>query len=209
MPRHADPFERRRRVAGALLRVVAAEGLEAASLPRVARELNASTGLVQAYFRSKDELLLFAAGHLGELMRARVAAALHGTTSADIRERLLRAMSVVAGAHDDGSAEGRVWLAFLARAPFHPALRDMHVAGAEEIREHCLRAFEAARRLGQVPGDTDPQTQALALAAFADGLALQRAVEPEKFTDARVRELLRDHLDRIFAAGDGRTEGPP
>ena len=80
-------MERRRQVADALLRVVAAEGFEAASIPRIARELGASTGLVQAYFRSKDELLLFAAHQLGDRLRARVEAALARVESRDPFDR--------------------------------------------------------------------------------------------------------------------------
>ncbi|WP_020579555.1 TetR/AcrR family transcriptional regulator [Actinopolymorpha alba] len=208
MPRHADPVQRRQQVAEALLHVVEAEGLEAASIPRVARELNASTGLVQTYFRSKDELLLFAAQHLGDLLRARVATALHAAAETDIKERLLRAMGVIAGADAERAAEGRIWLAFLARAASHPALRQVHVAGAEEIREHCRHAFEAARQLGQIADTLDPRAEARALAAFADGLAVQRAVEPETITDQQVHDLLGRYLSRIFA-GENNRQGRP
>lgn len=179
--------------------------MEAASIPRIARELNASTGLVQTYFRSKDELLLFAAQHLGDLLRARVATALEATPDADIKERLLRAMSAVAGTGDERATEGGIWLSFLARAAFHPGLRDIHSAGAAEIRGHCRYAFEVAQRLGQIPGSADPEAEAFALAAFADGLAVQRAVEPGLFTDEQVRDLLRGYLDRVFTTGGGRA----
>ncbi|WP_344452113.1 TetR/AcrR family transcriptional regulator [Actinocorallia aurantiaca] len=201
MPRHADPVQRRRQVAEALFRVVEAEGLEAASIPRIARELGASTGLVQTYFRSKDELLLFAVAHQGDLLRARVAAALAETAAAGLKDRLLRAMCVVAGAGGESTAEGRIWLAFLARAACHPELRLVHVAGAREIREHCRSTLVAARSEGLVPAGLDVDAEARALAVLADGLAVQRAVEPEVFTVRVVHDLLRAHLDRIFVHG--------
>jgi len=202
MPRYADPVERRRQVADALLRVVAAEGFEAASIPRIARELGASTGLVQAYFRSKDELLLFAAEQLADRLRSRVEAALaHGD---GVKERLLYGMSVIGGADEEYPTEGRVWLAFLARATVHPRLREVHAAGEREIRERCRLAFEIARDLGEVPGDIDPEAEARSLTAFADGLALQRAVEPDVITGDEVRARLRHYLDRVFT-GPGTT----
>ncbi|MEQ0564737.1 TetR/AcrR family transcriptional regulator [Amycolatopsis sp. NEAU-NG30] len=205
MPRHADPVQRRREVAQALLRVVGAEGLDAASIPRVARELGATAGLVQTYFRSKDELLLFAFGHLGELVNERVAAALGDSTGEDIGERLFRGMSVLAGADEsEQDGEGRIWLAFLARAVVHPALREAHVAGVREVRDRCRQAFELARSRGQVDRDLEPHTAALELAAFADGVALQRVLEPEVVTRHVARRLLRDHLARIF-----RNPGTP
>jgi Transcriptional regulator len=198
-------MERRRQVADALLRVVAAEGFEAASIPRIARELGASTGLVQAYFRSKDELLLFAAHQLGDRLRARVEAAL-ARGGDGIKERLLHGMSVIGGADEEYPVEGRVWLAFLARAAVHPTLREVHAEGEREIRERCRLAFEAARDRGELPGDIDPEAEARSLTAFADGLAMQRAVEPDVITGDEVRARLRHYLDRVFgystAAGE-------
>ncbi|GAA2382577.1 TetR/AcrR family transcriptional regulator [Streptomyces glaucosporus] len=185
-------------MAGALLRVVEAEGLEAASIPRIARELGATTGLVQTYFRSKDELLLFAVRHLGELTNARIAAVLEDHRRAGLKEQLLLALGVLTGADEGTGSEARIWLAFLARAAFHPALRELHAAGAREIRDRCRETLAHARRLGLLPPDRDVEAEALALAAFADGLAVQRAVEPELMSAERVRDLLRRYLDRLI-----------
>jgi AcrR family transcriptional regulator len=199
MPRHADPEQRRRQVAEALLRVVEAEGLDAASIPRIARELGATTGLVQAYFRSKDELLLFAVRHLRELVYARVAAALSASAEDDVREQLFCGMTVLAsGDESEQDSEGRIWLAFLARAVYHPALRSLHVEGAAEIRSRCQYAFELARQRGLVGASVSPAAEAASLQAFADGIALQRALEPELVTKAVARRMLRAYLDRIF-----------
>ena len=55
-----DHDQRRRQVANALIRVIARERLTAASTRQVAAEARVSAGLVQRYFRTKDELLRFA-----------------------------------------------------------------------------------------------------------------------------------------------------
>ncbi|MFI6013464.1 TetR/AcrR family transcriptional regulator [Streptomyces sp. NPDC051243] len=191
-------MERRRQVAQALLRVVESEGLEAASIPRIARELGATTGLVQTYFRTKDELLIFAARYLGEVMNARVAAALAACDPKDIRQRLLISLSVLTGADESSPAEARIWLAFLARAAFHPALREVHVAGSREIRDRCRDSLRLARRLDLLSAGLDDQDEAVALLAFTDGLTLQRAVEPELMSADRVRHALSHYLDRLF-----------
>ena len=196
MPRHADPVQRRREVATALLAVVSAEGLEAASIPRVARELGATTGLVQTYFRSKDELLRFAATHLGDLVRERVAAA---AATGTMRERLLAGLSVLASAHEaEDDSEGRAWLAFLARAAVNPDLHEVHVAGAEEIRTRLAAGLAVAKEQGEVRADLDVDLAAAALAALVDGLAVQRALEPARFTRQLVRRLLDDYLGQFF-----------
>ncbi|MGI8457763.1 MAG: TetR/AcrR family transcriptional regulator [Propionibacteriaceae bacterium] len=80
--RTAGHEQRRRQVADALLRVVSSEGLDAASIPRVAREAWVSTGLVQRYFATKDDLLGFAFDHLGRLVGDRIDAARAGVDPA-------------------------------------------------------------------------------------------------------------------------------
>ncbi|MGI5171001.1 TetR family transcriptional regulator C-terminal domain-containing protein [Spirillospora sp. CA-253888] len=86
----------------------------------------------------------------------------------------------------------------------------MHAAGAEEIRHHCRLALEAAQRCGQVARALDPRAEARALAAFADGLAVQRAVEPELITDrqVQVRRIGNQagHEESPIALGDHKTD---
>ncbi|MGW6442354.1 TetR/AcrR family transcriptional regulator [Lentzea sp. NPDC055074] len=187
MPKHADPVERRRQVAAALYRVVDAEGLDAASLPRIARELNATTGLLQKYFRSKDELLLFAQDQLVEELTAAVQSALGQEGS--LQERLHNALCVIALV-DDG-ARARVWLAFTARAAANPVLLQRHVEGAREIRELCRHVLEAAGLDGG---------EAVGLAALVDGVTAQRALEPEVMTGEVAAGVIGRHLERLWGS---------
>lgn len=163
--------------------------------------------MVQTYFASKDELLAFAVDYLGELVRARVTDAVQTAGEEDLCERLVRGMSVLASADErEQDVEARVWLAFLARAAIHDRLRALHVAGAQEIRDRCEHTFLAARDQGQLTTEVDPRAAAIALAAFADGLAVHRALEPELITKDRARRLLRDYLRRLFADQRARRE---
>ncbi|WP_435736872.1 TetR family transcriptional regulator [Cellulosimicrobium sp. PMB13] len=58
MPRLVDHDERRRQITGAARRVVARDGLEAATFQAVAAEAGVSVRLVQYYFGNKEGLLL-------------------------------------------------------------------------------------------------------------------------------------------------------
>lgn len=185
MPKHADPVERRRQVVAALYRVVDAEGLDAASLPRIARELNATTGLLQKYFRSKDELLLFAQDQLVEELTARVREVLG--QEGRLQDRLHAALCAIALLDDP--ARARVWLAFAARAAANPVLLARHVEGAREIRDLCRHVLEAAERDGG---------EAVALAALVDGVTAQRALEPDVMTAEVARQVIAGHLARIW-----------
>ncbi|WP_093602871.1 TetR/AcrR family transcriptional regulator [Lentzea waywayandensis] len=188
MPKRADPVERRRQVVAALYRVVDAEGLDAASLPRIARELNATTGLLQKYFRSKDELLLFAQDQLVEELTARVQAVL--SQEGSLQDRLREALCAIALVDD--AARARVWLAFAARAAANPVLLQRHVEGARQIRDLCRHVLEAAGLDGG---------EAVGLAALVDGVTAQRALEPDVMTEEVAGRVIARHLERLW----GRT----
>ena len=57
MPRRVDHQLRRKQLADAVMRLAATEGLEEVSLRHVAAEAGVSTGMVQHYFRTKDEMM--------------------------------------------------------------------------------------------------------------------------------------------------------
>ena len=169
----------------ALYRVVDAEGLDAASLPRIARELNATTGLLQKYFRSKDELLLFAQDQLVEELTASVTAVLN--QEGRLQDRLHKALCAIALIDD--AARARVWLAFAARAVANPRLHARHVEGAREIRDLCRQVLEAAGLDGG---------EAVGLAALVDGVTAQRALEPEVMTAEVAQRVIARHLERLW-----------
>ncbi|WP_434444429.1 TetR/AcrR family transcriptional regulator [Lentzea sp. E54] len=187
MPKRADPAERRQQVVAALYRVVDAEGLDAASLPRIAKELNATTGLLQKYFRSKDELLLFAQDQLTVELTASVREVLGQEGS--LQGRLHKALCAIALVGD--AARARVWLAFAARAAANPVLLQRHVEGAREIRDLCRHVLDAAGLDGgEVAG----------LAALVDGVTAQRALEPDVMTEEVAERVIARHLERLWGS---------
>lgn len=76
MPKKVDHQERRTLIADALMRVAADQGLEAVSLRHVAAEAGVSAGMVQHYFRTKDEMMAFAMAVVRERGQIRVTEAL-------------------------------------------------------------------------------------------------------------------------------------
>ncbi|USX54143.1 TetR/AcrR family transcriptional regulator [Lentzea sp. HUAS12] len=187
MPKHADPVERRQQVVAALYRVVDAEGLDAASLPRIARELDATTGLLQKYFRSKDELLLFAQDQLVEELTASVQEVLN--QEGGLQDQLREALCAIALVGDP--ARARVWLAFAARAAANPVLLERHKQGAQVVRDLCRHVLEAAGVDGE---------EAVGLAALVDGVTAQRALEPEEMTEEVAERVIARHLERLWGS---------
>lgn len=195
MPKQVDHEARRQRIADAVCRVAARQGLEGASLRRVAAEAGVSMGQVQHYFTTKDEMLLFAFRTLGARIERRLGAAAEPLDRPPSTRALLRTLlTMMVAADDEGRAEAPLWVAFLARAVVEPSL-------AEPLRDDALVAFaaerlRAAQEAGEVAAWLDPELEATALFALADGLMIRTLLDSERAGTALA--VIDYRLDRIF-----------
>jgi AcrR family transcriptional regulator len=168
MPKKVDHRARRALIADALVRVAAQQGLEAVSLRHVAAEAGVSSGMVQHYFRTKDEMMAFALVAVRERHQARIteAAALLGADPAP--RELLRTMIVALLPLDDESRMyGRVAMAFLA----YTAVRPEAGAGLRAESGQMLEFVADLIRAGSAA--SDPVGAAATLLALMEGLGVQ------------------------------------
>ncbi|MEU8130907.1 TetR/AcrR family transcriptional regulator [Micromonospora sp. DT15] len=122
MPKKVDHQERRTLIADALMRVAADQGLEAVSLRHVAAEAGVSAGMVQHYFRTKDEMMAFALSVVRERSQSRVTEAVARLGETPSPRLLLRTMLAALLPLDEGTRDnGRVALAFLAYTAVRPS----------------------------------------------------------------------------------------
>lgn len=122
MPKKVDHQERRTLIADALMRVAADQGLEAVSLRHVAAEAGVSAGMVQHYFRTKDEMMAFALSVVRERSQLRVTEAVERLGETPSPRLLLRTMLAALLPLDDRTRDdGRVALAFLAYTAVRPS----------------------------------------------------------------------------------------
>ncbi|GAA1960337.1 TetR/AcrR family transcriptional regulator [Amycolatopsis minnesotensis] len=191
MPKVVDPELRRTDIAEAVFRLVAREGVQAASLRRVAAEAELNVGSVRHYFASHEDLLIFAA----ETMYARVTervgehvAALDA--GADKRASVMKMLSEFLPLDERRRDETTISFAFLAESRLNPTLRalaeKMH-RGPRTLVRHILRAARVQ----------DVETNTELVCAVLDGLAfnavhVEGAPEGERSTEV-VGKLL-DHL---------------
>ncbi|MFG3340062.1 TetR/AcrR family transcriptional regulator [Glycomyces sp. NPDC048151] len=181
MPRTADHDLRRQQMAAATHRLIAHAGLDAATMAAVAREAGFSVGLVQHYFASKDDLLLFAYRQMTEHQLARVARMV-AEGEADrqpIRAILLRCMPELWPLDESRRGEYRVATAFHARALDVPTVAEVARETAAVVRGQIARAVENGKECGEVEPATDAERAALELSALIAGLAEELYGEPE------------------------------
>jgi AcrR family transcriptional regulator len=189
MPKLVDRERRREELASALWRLVLREGIEAASVRRVAAEAGRSTGSLRHYFVTQSELLAFAM----ELVTQRVTERVGGhRRSDDPRETAERLLHEVLPLDAERHAEAQVWLAFTARSLVEPQLRELRDEAHHGLRALCATAVELL-------GAPDREREAERVHALIDGLALHAVLDPATTTPARQIELLAAQLDALAA----------
>ncbi|AYV32569.1 HTH-type transcriptional repressor KstR (plasmid) [Streptomyces sp. ADI95-16] len=207
MPRQVDHADRRRRIADAVCELADERGLEGVTLRDVAARAEVSMGAVQRCFRTKEEMLVFALGHIGERIGARVRARLVRSPAQSAGTALGHAATEVALLREEHRAEARVWLAFVAQAAVSEVLARTVQANYTALTESFARLIEEAGAdtggAAEAGADTgraaplDPRREARALLALADGLTTHVLIG--HLTPREAREVLHTHLARLLS----------
>ena len=151
------------------------DGIESASIRRVAAEAGCSSGSLRHYFDTHSRLLAFAM----ELVVERVTERVLALDADDHEGRLAQTLPLDA----ERRAEVEVWLAFTARALVDPELRALRDAAHAGLRGLCVDAAGSERGADR-------------LHALVDGLAVHGILAPEITTPERQLELLREQLEQ-------------
>ncbi|WP_371517924.1 TetR/AcrR family transcriptional regulator [Kitasatospora sp. NBC_01300] len=191
MPRQVDHDGRRRRIAEAVCRLADERGLEGVTLRDVADRAQVSTGAVQRCFRTKDEMLRFALGYVGERITARVRAYPADDPAPSPAALLAHAAGEVALLGDGQRSQARVWLAFVAQAAV-----DERLAGPLNADYAALEGL-FARLIAEASPAVGPDAarEAKTLLALADGLTTHVLVG--RLTAPEARAILDAHLSGL------------
>ncbi|MFE9659681.1 TetR family transcriptional regulator C-terminal domain-containing protein [Streptomyces sp. NPDC005955] len=205
MPRQVDHAGRRRLIAEAVCRLADERGLEGVTLRDVARRAQVSMGAVQRCFRTKEEMLVFALGHIGEQVNERVRARLVRGPAQSAGTALGHAATEVSLLREEHRAEARVWLAFVAQAAVNEALASTLKANYAALQEAFTRLIAEAGEdaTGAPDSDTDgndvrpdPRLDARTLLALADGLTAHVLIG--HLTRQEAQDVLHAHLAGLW-----------
>ncbi|GHJ15972.1 MULTISPECIES: TetR/AcrR family transcriptional regulator [unclassified Micromonospora] len=189
MPKKVDHRQRRTLIADALMRVAAERGLEAVSLRHVAAQAGVSAGMVQHYFRTKDEMMTFALAVVRERSQVRVTEAMARLGENPSARQVLRTTIVALLPLDERTRDdGRVALAFLA----YSAVRPQAAIGLREGTEQ-LTGFIASMLPVSNAADV-----AAGLLALMEGLGVY--LLGGQYTSEQAVVALDAHLDLIFGS---------
>ncbi|MEW2131847.1 TetR family transcriptional regulator C-terminal domain-containing protein [Streptomyces sp. NPDC005435] len=199
MPRQVDYESRRRRIAEAVCLLADEHGPEGVSMREVAARAQVSVGAVQRCFRTKGEMLLFAVDHVGERITERVRTRLAAGPDRSAAAALDHAADEIALLREEHRAEARIWLAFVAQAAVSESLAGPLRAGYTALQSLLVRLITEAAETGsggEGAPPPDPQREARALLALADGLTTHVLIG--HLTGREAEEVLRAHLSGLW-----------
>ncbi|MER5357671.1 TetR family transcriptional regulator C-terminal domain-containing protein [Streptomyces sp. NPDC002785] len=196
MPKQVDHADRRRRIAEAVCRLADERGLEGVTLRDVAACAQVSMGAVQRCFRTKEEMLVFALGQIGERISERVQARLVRSPAQSAGTALGHAVTEVSLLQEGHRAEARVWLAFVAQAAVSESLARKLKANYAVLQEVFTRLISEVGEGADFAVPLDPQREAHALLALADGLTAHVLIG--HLTPQEAEDVLHAHLRGLW-----------
>lgn len=203
MPKRVDHDERRTEIARALVRVAGRRGLHAVGMREVAAEAGVSLRLVQYYFETKENLLLYGLRQLAEGFGERVAARVRAAGDDPGPRAMIEALLLAALPTDEESrALHLVYTSYAVLAMTDEALAAQPFLKSPDAAEESLAVLlQQARAAGLTAPDIDVRKEAVMLLALSAGLGTSVLVGQRSAEDAVA--VLQHQLDRIF-----RESGP-
>jgi AcrR family transcriptional regulator len=206
MPKRVDHEQRRRQVADAVLRVAAARGLHATGMREVAAEAGVSVRLVQYYFGTKEELLLYTIQYLAlrfsERAMARIRAAGGVPGNPDPRNVISSILTTALPDDEESRLLHVVYTAYLALALTDPALAIAPlVRNSSAVIDVVAAQLSAAQSGGRMPAGLDARVEAISLIALSSGLG--SSVLGGQTTSEDAKAIIDYHLDRLLPVPGG------
>jgi AcrR family transcriptional regulator len=190
-----DHDERRRRIAEVTVDVIAREGLEAATIRRIAAELGGPTKIITHYFADKQELLVWAYRSLAE-QSERYLTEVIARDPTDI----LSALMAMTAVDESQTLLWRVYIAFWDRAA-----RDLFFAELQrtQINLALKRIAEIIRARNGEREDVESVSQRLN--ALVQGISLLALADRERWSPERVRGTLADEVEVVLGRASARV----
>jgi AcrR family transcriptional regulator len=194
MPRIVDHEERRRELIGAVVRVIARDGIERCTLRAIAKESGHSVGALAHYFSDKDDILTSALELSHERIHARIAARLEQVEGLDaVREFVLDNLPL----DDERRIETQLEMTYWARALSAGRVLAVQRRESAHLREMLLDTLRDAMGSGAVSSSETAEQVGERLLAVIDGLSLHAILYPDRVTAELQLALVETELDRL------------
>lgn len=191
MPKLVDHDARRREITAAMWRILLRDGMAAVTVRALAAEAGWSVGALRHYYRSQDDLILFATGEMLATIAGRIYA-----LDLDSLERgvLQQAIEEMLPLDRQRKAEAQVWFALLTRRIASPQVAVQANELDLVVRDAVHQVLSKLDAAGLLSEGRDLEVEAVRLHALIDGLALHALSEPPLDSPGAIRAAIDTHL---------------
>lgn len=197
MPKVVDHEYRKVKIAEATWEVIVEEGLEHATVRKIAKKAGLSVGSLRNTFPSQSDLILYSMELVSERVKKRIASKRYDGPPLKAAHELISEFLPV---DNERKIEMEVWFVFSAKALTDPKLNEMfkkvHFEMSEAIRLLLLK-FQSS---GHLKENLDIDVETSRLHALVDGLGIHSLLQPDKLTIKGMLDVLKSHLETIIQA---------
>ncbi|MCM3716361.1 TetR family transcriptional regulator [Alkalihalobacillus oceani] len=194
MPRIVDHEKKRKSIAEAAWNIIKKEGIEKASIRRVAIEAGMSAGALRHYFSTKDEMLLFIMDYyLEEGKKRSQSKSWPDNPLQAVAEVLLELVPI----DEEKKIETSVWWILALQSLTSDTLKEKKDEMTNGMYELANSMIEILVLQGILSDSTNVKLEKSRLAALIDGLSIHALLRPDVYSPEKVKEVIRYHLETL------------
>ena len=194
MPKLIDHEKRKIQLAEATWKIIAEEGIEQATVRKIASAAGLSVGALRHYFSTQSELLSYSMELVSERVRQRALAKTYKGNPLDI---VKESIAELLPADDERRIEMEVWLVFSVKMLVDAKLRPLSENVYQEMHDGLGQVLQLLSKLGLLKDELDMEAEINRLHSLVDGLALHHLLHPSVFSYEKMMKTLDYHLRSI------------
>lgn len=194
MPKIVDHDEKRKQIAEAAWNIIRKEGVEKASIRRVAAEAGMSSGALRHYFSTQDEMLLFIMNYYLEEGKKRSQNKEWSENPVQTVEEVLLELVPI---DEEKKIETSVWWILALRSLTSDTIKDKKDEMTDGTYELANSMIEILALKGVLSDSMNAELEKSRLTALIEGLSIHALLRPDVYSPEKVKEVIRYHLETL------------
>lgn len=194
MPKIVDHDEKRKQIAEAAWNIIRKEGVEKASIRRVAAEAGMSSGALRHYFSTQDEMLLFIMNYYLEEGKKRSQNKEWSENPVQAVEEVLLELVPI---DEEKKIETSVWWILALRSLTSDTIKDKKDEMTDGTYELANSMIEILALKGVLSDSMNVELEKSRLTALIEGLSIHALLRPDVYSPEKVKEVIRYHLETL------------
>ncbi|MGN6710329.1 MAG: TetR/AcrR family transcriptional regulator [Anaerocolumna jejuensis] len=196
MPKIVDHDSQKEKIAEAAWRVIQNDGMEHATVRKIAQESGLPSSSLRHYFNSQAQLLEFALKMVMDRVEKRflnIDVAVDSLSLEEAKNILLNLLPF----DYERELEMEVWLSFSVKSLSDPSLKKLSHDIYGLMYQAVLTILEYLNAAHRLKANLNVEFEAQRLHSLIDGLSIHRLIYPDKISPEQIDYILTKHLKEL------------